>query len=136
MRFETEQDLANERAVIEAVCSRRGLKCKKLGDNEIDFIVYGDDNKALFFAEVKCLTTPADRYPMYMLSMIKVEKMIEYSKILDTYLFVRHSDRLSYINIKDMDGRVQMGGRINPREVAANDREMCMFIDVNKLKQI
>jgi hypothetical protein len=52
MRFENKKDLERELGCIEFFCNTFGLTYSKLGENDIDFCLYKND-QIISFAEVK-----------------------------------------------------------------------------------
>jgi hypothetical protein len=55
-------------------------------------------------------------------------KLQEYSKRLPTYLFIQWTDKLNYINFKDIRGNLEPNGR-TPREGSSNDQELMVHVD-------
>ena len=128
MRFETAQDRANERKVMEVFAS--GHPFKKLGDNDVDFIVPGK-----CYVEIKARKVAFDVYPTLVISLIKVIKMQERSKYLPTFLVFGFTDCIAYINLVALCGSVKWGGR-EQRDGAANDMELLLYIPKSELIQM
>lgn len=124
MRFETQEDLKRERLIMDKI----DINAIKLGDNELDFQIPG---KA--YIEIKTANCPHDKVPFYLVSLIKLAKMQEYSKKLPTYLFIQWSDKLTFINFKNMRGEVKPNGR-TPRNGASNDIELMLHVDPKLFK--
>ena len=65
MRFESNKDLQRERKAIEKFVSRFKGTYKKLGDNDVDYRVFDENNKLIAYAEVKGrYRTIANAYPL------------------------------------------------------------------------
>ena len=128
MRFETQQDLDNEERVIKAFT--KGTPYQKLGDHDIDYLI---PDRA--YVEVKCINSLSTTYDTQILSLIKLVKLQEASRKLPTFVVFAYTDKIMYINFNDIDGYIKHSGR-KQRKGAANDREILVFIDKNKLKEI
>lgn len=128
MRFETEQDLANELEVMRQFA--KGHQFHKLGENDLDFTIPGK-----CFVEVKCINSSSTKYDVQIISLIKLVKMQERAKELPTFIVFRYTDAIKYINFKDINGYVRHSGR-EQREGAANDRELLLFVDRSKLIEL
>lgn len=135
LRFENQKDIENELIVIEKICSD-GKFYKKLGDYDLDFLVYELRNEkkvGLAFIEIKCYNKNHDDFPETMVSCIKHRKMNKRGSQLPTYLFIQWNDKLQYINSKDIIGEKRVGGR-KPRPGSSNDQEMMIFVLNEKFK--
>ena len=119
MRFETKEDLEREREIMDRICK----DAIKLGDNELDFII-----KDKAYVEIKSANCKHNTPSFYLVSLIKLTKMQEYSKRLPTYLFIQWTDKLNYINFKDIRGNIEPNGR-TPREGSSNDQELMVHVD-------
>jgi hypothetical protein len=119
MRFETKEDLEREREIMDRICK----DAIKLGDNELDFII-----KDKAYVEIKSANCKHNTPSFYLVSLIKLTKMQEYSKRLPTYLFIQWTDKLNYINFKDIRGNLEPNGR-TPREGSLNDQELMVHVD-------
>jgi len=119
MRFETKEDLEREREIMDRICK----DAIKLGDNELDFII-----KDKAYIEIKSANCKHNTPSFYLVSLIKLTKMQEYSKRLPTYLFIQWTDKLNYINFKDIRGNLEPNGR-TPREGSSNDQELMVHVD-------
>jgi hypothetical protein len=119
MRFETKEDLKREREIMDRICK----DAIKLGDNELDFEI-----KDKAYVEIKSANCKHNTPSFYLVSLIKLTKMQEYSKRLPTYLFIQWTDKLNYINFKDIRGNLEPNGR-TPREGSSNDQELMVHVD-------
>jgi hypothetical protein len=119
MRFETKEDLEREREIMDRICK----DAIKLGDNELDFII-----KDKAYIEIKSANCKHNTPSFYLVSLIKLTKLQEYSKRLPTYLFIQWTDKLNYINFKDIRGNLEPNGR-TPREGSSNDQELMVHVD-------
>jgi hypothetical protein len=119
MRFETKEDLEREREIMDKICK----DAIKLGDNELDFEI-----KDKAYVEIKSANCKHNTPSFYLVSLIKLTKLQEYSKRLPTYLFIQWTDKLNYINFKDIRGNLEPNGR-TPREGSSNDQELMVHVD-------
>ena len=119
MRFETNEDLERERKIMDRICK----DAIKLGDYELDFLI-----KDKAYIEIKSYNYKHDALQFIFISLIKLVKMQEYSKKLPTYLFIQWTDKLTYINFKDITGHIKTNGR-TPREGSTNDQELIVHVD-------
>ena len=119
MRFETKEDLERERKIMDRICK----DAIKLGDYELDFLI-----KDKAYIEIKSYNYKHDALQFIFISLIKLVKMQEYSKKLPTYLFIQWTDKLTYINFKDITGHIKTNGR-TPREGSTNDQELIVHVD-------
>ena len=124
MRFETKEDLKREREIMDRICK----DAIKLGDNELDFII-----KDKAYVEIKSANCKHNTPSFYLVSLIKLTKMQEYSKRLPTYLFIQWTDKLNYINFKDIRGNLEPNGR-TPRDGSSNDQELMVHVDPKLFK--
>jgi hypothetical protein len=124
MRFETKEDLKREREIMDRICK----DAIKLGDNELDFLI-----KEKAYIEIKTANCKHNTPQFYLISYIKYKKMQEYNKRLPTYLFIQWTDKLTYINFKDIRGKVETNGRA-PREGSSNDQELMVHVDPKLFK--
>ena len=119
MRFETKEDLERERKIMDIICK----DAIKLGDYELDFLI-----KDKAYIEIKSYNYKHNDLQFIFISLIKLVKMQEYSKKLPTYLFIQWTDKLTYINFKDITGHIKTNGR-TPREGSTNDQELIVHVD-------
>jgi hypothetical protein len=119
MRFETKEDLEREREIMDRICK----DAIKLGDYELDFLI-----KDKAYIEIKSYNYKHNALQFIFISLIKLVKMQEYSKKLPTYLFIQWTDKLTYINFKDITGHIKTNGR-TPREGSTNDQELIVHVD-------
>jgi hypothetical protein len=127
MRFETQADLDREDAVIHRIC--RGKPYIKLGEHDLDFCIV---NTA--YIEIKNFTVSSDKYPIQIVSCIKLVKMQERNKILPTYFFAQFTDKLMFIHVDDIQGYCKIGGR-KPRAGSTNDQEFIVNVPKTKFKE-
>ena len=124
MRFETKEDLEREREIMDTI-SKDAIK---LSDNELDFLI-----KDKAYIEIKSANCKHNTPPFYLISLIKLVKMQEYSKRLPTYLFIQWTDKLTYINFKDIRGNCEPNGR-TIRNGSTNDQELMVHVDPKLFK--
>ena len=124
MRFEAKEDLEREREIMDTI-SKDAIK---LGDNELDFLI-----KDKAYIEIKSATCKHNTPPFYLVNLVKLYKMQEYSKKLPTYLFIQWTDKLTYINCKDIRGNCEPNGR-TIRNGSTNDQELMVHVDPKLFK--
>lgn len=82
--YETKQDLKNEKAIAEHVMERLGIQqlVKLPRKYQIDYGVInrGEGNKKYMtgLLEIKCRTTPKNKYDTYMISADKINTALQY----------------------------------------------------------
>ena len=108
----------------------KGHKFQKLGEHDLDFCIPGR-----CFVEIKCIYSSSTNYDVQIISLIKLLKMQERSKQLLTFIVFKYTDKIMYINFKDIEGFVKYSGR-KPRKGATNDQEMLLFLDRKKLIEL
>ena len=124
MRFETQEHLEREREIMDRICK----DAIKLGDNELDFLI-----KDKAYIEIKSYNYKHNQFDYIFISVIKYAKMQEYSKKLPTYLFIQWTDKLTYINFKDIRGNCEPNGRTF-REGSTNDQELMIHANPKLFK--
>ena len=142
MRFETQKDIDRETKAIEKLIqhkSKYNLTYKKLGHNDIDFVILKDDNKVAV-VEVKGRNKYIeDAFPLPV-ALRKVAKLQDQSD--SKYLFGKNGnfkivspsriilwdclDGIIYAPIIDIKGEVRYGGRVK-RFGSANDQEIMIY---------
>ena len=129
-RFETEQDLINEKEVAEELAKRKNLGLVKLPQNSLDYMLCDTDGVGVCFIEIKCFTANHDAYPTTIVSLNKWHTLKKFECILPTFFVVRWGDGvIHYINSVDIKGEVKNFSRNNQRENAYHDTEVCMYVD-------
>ena len=124
MRFETNEDIERERKIMDRICK----DAIKLGDYELDFLI-----KDKAYIEIKSYNYKHNDLQFIFISLIKLVKMQEYSKKLPTYLFIQWTDKLTYINFKDIRGNLDPNGR-TIRNGSTNDQELMVHVDPKLFK--
>lgn len=136
MRFETKEDRANERMIMEVFA--RGHEFIKLDDHDVDFVIPGK-----CYVEVKAKKYKHNKYPGQMISLIKILKLQEKGREINpetkekipAFLVFGYTDYVAYIEINDVEGYVRLGGR-KKRKGAANDRELILYIPTEKMSYL
>jgi hypothetical protein len=127
MVFETETDLKNESRTLGIFCQYMKCDWQKLPKWDVDALLFRNGS-GVGFAEVKNYTSTSLQYPSGMLSINKLQKLIECARFLPVVLIVNHADKLGYIKIDDISGGIEMGGR-KPRVGSTNDIEWVIKFD-------
>ena len=129
MRFESNKDLQRERKAIEKFVSRFKGTYKKLGDNDVDYRVFDENNKLIAYAEVKGrYRTIANAYPLPVAAR-KVVKLCD--KRLNPVMIWACDDGIIYGKPTHLHGEIKWGGR-KPREGAVNDEELMIYYEKQK----
>lgn len=129
MRFESNKDLQRERKAIEKFVSRFKGTYKKLGENDVDYRVFDENNKLIAYAEVKGrYRTIANAYPLPVAAR-KVVKLCD--KRLNPVMIWACDDGIIYGKPTHLHGEVKWGGR-KPREGAVNDEELMIYYEKQK----
>ena len=129
MRFESNKDLQRERKAIEKFVSRFKGTYKKLGENDVDYRVFDENNKLIAYAEVKGrYRTISNAYPLPVAAR-KVVKLCD--KRLNPVMIWACDDGIIYGKPTHLHGEVKWGGR-KPREGAVNDEELMIYYEKQK----
>ena len=119
--FETDQDLINEKNVIEKIAN--GRPYRKLEKFGLDYEITGRA-----YIEIKCYNQYFHEKTNLIVSMIKLLKMQQAYRKLPTFLFIQYLDGLWYIPVQDIEGYIRYTGR-KKREGSTNDVEHLIFVD-------
>jgi hypothetical protein len=125
MQFQSESDLVNERMIMESFAC--GHPFKKLDGHDVDFVI---PNRC--YVEVKARKFKHNRYPVEIISLIKLVKLQEKGRILPAFLVFGFTDCIGYIEVNDVRGNVRLFGR-KPRKGSTNDMELMLFISKDLL---
>jgi hypothetical protein len=120
--FETQKDRDIELKIIRKIAGSN--KIIKLPKEGLDYEIEG---KA--FIEIKRYHINSDQFRYTMVSLIKLVKLQKYSRKLPTYLFIQFNDKLKYINVNQISGKIEQRGRAIKRAGSSNDREIICHID-------
>lgn len=123
-RFESNKDLDREKNAINALLKSFNLSAEKLGPYDIDYKIFNNVGKAIFYAEVKGRLRPIkDAYPL----PIAARKLVKLSdKDLTGIVIWACNDGIIFGDPSLLKGDVRYGGR-SPRPEAANDREIMIY---------
>lgn len=146
VRFETADDLRNEEDTIREFCENFGLGYGKLAYFDIDFYL-SKEGYQIGEAEVKCYTTPHDKYDHQILSSRKyltlMSRCFAFARTDEMeyrpMLVCRYSDGvILYVNFRTLIGKIpfpEKGGRAE-RLGSANDQEWIVKIPKNLMKKL
>ncbi len=127
MRFESKADLQRERRAMDLFCSQYNLSSKKLGDNDVDFMVFNANGDHIGFAEVKGRPEKSINDDMILsVSIAKLHKL--QSKRLNPIIIWACEDGIIYAKAIKLRGKVKWQGR-TPRRGASNDEEFMVFFE-------
>lgn len=137
MRFENQKDIKRENKAIEAFLKPFNGTFKKLGRNDIDFIVYDLKGAILAFVEVKGRLRNIDNSFPLPISVKKLTKLLD--KKINPVIIWACFDGIIFSKVKDLKGEIKIGGR-KPRKGSSNDIELMAYyvndITKNKFKFI
>lgn len=125
MRFETPEDLAREKSIMDKI----NKDAIKLGSNDLDFLI-----KDKAYIEIKSARCKHDKPEHYLISLHKIIKMQYANKKLPTYLFIQFTDKLMYIAFKDIRGFIAPNGR-EERTGSVNDIELMCHVEPSLFKE-
>ena len=126
MRFENQKDIERENKAIEAFLKPFNGTFKKLGRNDIDFIVYDLKGAILAFVEVKGRLRNIDNSFPLPISVKKLTKLLD--KKINPVIIWACFDGIIYSEVKDLKGEIKIGGR-KPRKGSSNDIELMAYFD-------
>ena len=122
-RYQTEEDLQNERGVADAVCAHFGLQPVKLPDyTRADFLLHRD-GIAEAILEIKCRNVSSAKYETYMLSKGKYDALLGWADMgFKAALAVRWTDAIGVVRLpvehtEDVGGRTDRGDALDIERV-------------------
>tara|TARA_R110001583_G_scaffold87009_6_gene226996 strand:- start:1782 stop:2213 length:432 start_codon:yes stop_codon:yes gene_type:complete len=126
-RFERQVDLDREIKAVSLFCSLYGFTFKKLGDNDIDFIIY-ENNKFLSYLEVKGRNRNIlNSYPL----PVSIRKLFRMSqKRKQSIILWACFDGIIFSRLECLEGVIKTGGR-KPRDGSINDVEIMAYYERN-----
>lgn len=127
-RYETEEDLVNERQVIEALRRASGLDAIKLPENSrADYLMHAG-GRASSVVEIKCRNVSSARWPTYMISRAKYEALLGWvDRGFKAAIAVRWTDCIGLCPVP-APHTVEQGGRFDRGD--AFDIEEMVHIDM------
>ena len=138
--YETKEDLNNEDKVKQWLSRMWNVNIYKMPMSyKLDFCLEKNDNKngkpIVAFAEIKCRTTPIQKYPTYIISLAKViaGKQLALHTNTKPLLIVSWTDDIKWINMNE-DFKCVVGGR-RDRNDWQDIEPLCEF-DINKFNEI
>tara|TARA_R110001606_G_scaffold292404_4_gene440293 strand:+ start:66 stop:467 length:402 start_codon:yes stop_codon:yes gene_type:complete len=101
--FEQDQDINKEKKAVELYLRRLGGSYKKLGQDDVDFRIQGENGAVIGYAEVKVLDTEMkDSFPL----MVEARKIIKLrDKRLHAVMIWSCIDGIYYLPIEGLVGR-------------------------------
>lgn len=133
-RYETADDLRNERVVADAL-AEHGYEVIKLPiQYRLDWLLR-QNNQPIGFAEVKARKCNLNTYPTVMISLSKVihAQMLTQATGLPCYLILFYRDCIARLNFSD-DFAVNPGGRADRDD--PQDQDVCAYYPVTRLTKI
>lgn len=113
--YESEEDRANEQAVIDGIAGKFGLTSQKLPISYgLDYALYKKWGQLSSFVEVKCRNNESTKYKTIMVSLLKVMKAKELSDATGArcLFVVEWTDRLGIFDLCKPDF-IGWGGRVD-----------------------
>jgi hypothetical protein len=134
-RYETVEDVANERAVVGVFASLfPGAEATRLSDEGHAFTVLAKNGRPRIAVEIKTRRNSSYQYPTFMISKRKYDALCALNaKGLRTGMLVQWTDRLGYVSVP-VEHRTKMGGRYDRGD--SKDIEVVVLIDVDKFQTI
>jgi len=133
-RYETADDLRNERVVADALAAH-GYEVIKLPiQYRLDWLLRRN-NQPIGFAEVKARKCNLNTYPTVMISLSKVihAQMLTQATGLPCYLILFYRDALAKLDFAS-DFTVNPGGRADRDD--PQDQDVCAYYPVTRLTKI
>ena len=133
-RYETADDLRNERVVADAL-AEHGYEVIKLPiQYRLDWLLRRNQ-QPVGFAEVKARKCNLSTYPTVMISLSKVihAQMLTQATGLPCYLILFYRDCIARLNFSD-DFAVNPGGRADRDD--PQDQDVCAYYPVTRLTKI
>jgi hypothetical protein len=133
-RYETADDLRNERVVADAL-AEHGYEVIKLPiQYRLDWLLRRNQ-QPIGFAEVKARKCNLNTYPTVMISLSKVihAQMLTQATGLPCYLILFYRDCIARLNFSD-DFAVNPGGRADRDD--PQDQDVCAYYPVTRLTKI
>lgn len=132
--YETDADLAREKAAIDVLCEALGCEAVKLPlASRADALLYRD-GEAKTIIEFKYRRTRRAAYPTYMIGRAKYEALVEWTaKGFKAALLVQWADQLAYVMVP-IEHETGEGGRTDRGD--ERDLEEVVFIPVDKFSTI
>lgn len=138
--YESSDDRKKEKSFAAALEDQWGCVLKKTRPfYHVDFMALsnaGAGAELKFFVEVKHRKIEKDRFPTYMLALMKwvnMNTMRRYSG-LPVFLAIRYLDQDAFINVTDETFPVSFMGRTDRGDAA--DMEPCVMIPIDRLMPI
>lgn len=134
LRYETADDLRNERVVADAL-AEHGYEVIKLPiQYRLDWLLRRNQ-QPIGFAEVKARKCNLNTYPTVMISLSKVihAQMLTQATGLPCYLILFYRDCIARLNFSD-DFAVNPGGRADRDD--PQDQDVCAYYPVTRLTKI
>jgi len=134
--YETDQDLRNERDIIDALNNLWGTQAHKMPRAySLDYLLTRGPN-AVAFVEIKRRQVPSWQYDTLMISMAKILKgrAITRETELPSLLVVKWNDMVGYVCMSEIDMDIQVGGRRDRGD--AQDIEPVCMIPVKDFRRI
>ncbi len=134
--YETENDLRNERDVVESLSNLWCTKSHKMPRAySLDYLLTRE-RKAVAFVEIKCRQVPSWQYDTLMISMAKILKgrAITRETELPSLLVVKWNDMVGYVYMSEIDMDIQVGGRTDRGD--AQDIEPVCMIPIENFRRI
>lgn len=134
--YESDDDLAKERAAVEALCSSLGCSYSKLPISYgLDYALHRD-GRVFSMIEIKCRNNTSQRYETIMVSVLKRIKALELRKSahVTTNLVVAYTDGIYLIDFAEKPDYVAIGGRKDRSDSA--DIEPCIHYSVSRMARV
>ena len=135
MKYETPEDLAREKAIMDAFCSCYRLIARKLPwKHACDFAVFNPSGKLALFAEVRCRSIALKGCKQFQIAYMKYvngRKLADYAGV--PFIFViQFTDTLAWVKPTASADTIVWGGHNHREDI--NDQETMLTIDPMQFK--
>ena len=133
--YETASDLANEDQVKTFLEAKWQATLHKLPISyNFDYLVERNGNSSAW-VEIKVRTNPMNQYDTMMISLHKslAGKHLTETTGLPSFLVVKWTDKIGFVNINECLHTLKMGGRSDRND--AQDRDPCLYIGIDEFQE-
>tara|TARA_R100001163_G_scaffold42220_2_gene31926 strand:+ start:230 stop:649 length:420 start_codon:yes stop_codon:yes gene_type:complete len=123
LRFENKKDLQREKKAVEFFCKLYGLQFKKLGENDIDFVITKNNNFVCYLEVKGRNKNIKNSYPL----PVAIRKLLKLSdKKKESVMLWACFDGIIFSRLENLTGDIKTGGR-KPRIGSYNDIEIMAY---------
>lgn len=133
--YETSEDIAREEEVKALLEQRWQATLHKLPISyNFDYLVERNGDSSAW-VEIKVRTNPMNQYDTMMVSLHKLlaGQHLTKSTGLPSFLVVKWTDKVGFVNINDCASTLKMGGRADRND--SQDRDPCLYIAIDQFQE-